>query len=103
MKRLYNAMFWNLKVILLLICDLQIIMNQLGFVAERKLFGQASGATVVRRTKGREVGGSMPASAAYLAESSGLETATYLYLVSRYPGTISVMYANDGCMTPKCS
>ena len=41
----------------------------------------ASGATVVRSTDGLEVGGSNPASAARLAESKGLETAPYLYLV----------------------
>ena len=42
---------------------------------------QTSGATVVRSTDGLEVGGSNPASAARLAESKGLETAPYLYLV----------------------
>ena len=40
-----------------------------------------SGATVVRSTDGLEVGGSNPTSAARLAESKGLETAPYLYLV----------------------
>ena len=56
-------------------------------------------ATVVRLTEGREVGGSMPASAARLAESCGLETAPYLYPVL----LIRVVHANDGCRTAKCS
>ena len=60
----------------------------------------------MRSTDGLEVGGSNPASAARLAESKGLETAPYLYLAlgtSVCFGTISVMHANNGCMTPRCS
>ena len=73
------------------------------FQKERVCYKVLLSSTVVRLTDGREVGGSIPASVACLAESCGLETAPYLYLVLRYFGTISVMYANDGCITPKCS
>ena len=54
----------------------------------------------MRSTDGLKVGGSGPTSVACLAESSGLETATYLYLVSRYFGIISVCMLMIGAGPP---